>query len=186
MILQIIIFIFSILGAFFVSSLNEKKRSLGFLFFFINNLLIIYISIENKIYPLTLQVILLSLTTIIGMNNIYNKNYIINISLKYILLLYILSFIILSNLIDINYYFSNNIHKFEIILSLLVLIGNSMISNINENIRLKGFYFFILADIGYLIIYYHYHLYILIINTLLFFLASFKAIYLINKKKKII
>lgn len=44
---------------------------------------------------------------------------------------------------------------------------------------------FIFADIGYLIVYYIYDLHIMMGTTLLFFLASFKAVYFIKRNRNI-
>lgn len=55
--LELLIFIFSILGAFGLSSLDKKIRSYGFFSFLISNIFIIYISLQNSIYPLTLQMV---------------------------------------------------------------------------------------------------------------------------------
>lgn len=180
MILELIICFFSIFGAFGLSSMKKENRILGYFCFIISNFFIIYLSINTKIYPLTLQMILLSIFSIIGIYNLYyNKNYTIN--LYSIILYYTLLFSLLFFLIDYKEYFSQEVHKFEVMLSLIVLIGNSFIATTNENLRIKGFYLFILADVGYLFLYTYYSFYIMILTTLFFFIASFKAVLFLRK-----
>jgi hypothetical protein len=183
MALEITIFIFSIFGAFGLSSLKKEMRMLGFISFIISNVFIILLSLNNDIYPLALQMVLLTIFSFVGIYNIYySKN--INVNFKYIILLYVLLFSILLLNIDYKTYFSNVIHKYEIVLSLVVLIGNSFITTSQEDLRVRGFYMFIVADIGYIFLYSYYALYIMVLTTLLFFLASFKAVYAYQKKTK--
>jgi len=184
-VLEFLGMVFSIYGSYMISrdeKIFTRTVYIGYISFFVSNIMILLVAINALVMPLVVQAILFFIGSILVVlsrsNNIQRDRKIF----IYILIPY--SFVIAAVL----HYTSQNavftIVMFEVIAAAMAITGNFLFASKKDKFKVSAYLLYLVADAFYISIAFEHDLYFFMIQSAFFVYTSSKGLYNVLKYKK--